>query len=227
VPTLIRVSTPVAPAATRALDERSRGRVRRLLAGGPTGNERLTGTVAALLLVLLAAEGVTVLRVRQLFTPHVFIGLLLIPPVLVKLASTGYRFARYYTRNADYRTKGPPQLPLRVLAPIVVVSTVAVFATGVALIVAGPSSRDTLLTLHKGSFIVWLGATGIHVLAYLPRIPALTRADFAARAGAARLGGRGGRWLVIATALLAGVVLAFALLPLAGSWPTHIGDFGR
>lgn len=45
------------------------------------------------------------------------------------------------------------------------------FATGVALIVAGPSSRSTLLPIQKLSFFAWLAATGIHVLAYLQRVP--------------------------------------------------------
>jgi len=54
-------------------------------------NARLTASNAVVLLVLLAAEGVTILRVRALLTPHVFIGMVLIPPVLLKVASTGWR----------------------------------------------------------------------------------------------------------------------------------------
>ena len=37
-------------------------------------NARLTASNAVVLLALLAAEGVTILRVRALLTPHVFIG---------------------------------------------------------------------------------------------------------------------------------------------------------
>ena len=59
-------------------------------------NARLTASNAVVLLALLEAEGVTILRVRALLTPHVFIGMVLIPPVLLKVASTGWRFARYY-----------------------------------------------------------------------------------------------------------------------------------
>ena len=55
-------------------------------------NARLTATNAAVLLVLLAAEGVTILRVRELLTPHVSIGVVLIPPVLLKMASTTWRW---------------------------------------------------------------------------------------------------------------------------------------
>ena len=46
-----------------------------------------------------------------LVSAHMFIGMVLIPPVLLKLASTGYRFVRYYTGSQAYRAKGPPPLP--------------------------------------------------------------------------------------------------------------------
>jgi hypothetical protein len=46
------------------------------------------------LLLLLAAEGATVLAIRQLLSVHVFLGMLLIPRAVLKLASTGYRFVR-------------------------------------------------------------------------------------------------------------------------------------
>ena len=74
---------------------------------GVAGNARLTGAIAAALLVLLAAEGATIPFIGPLLGPHIFIGLLLIPPVLLKLASTGYRFARYYTGSRRLRRKGP------------------------------------------------------------------------------------------------------------------------
>jgi hypothetical protein len=65
--------------------------------GSAAGNERLTAMTGAVLLGLLAAEGVTILFKRQMLTAHFFIGMLLIGPVLLKIGSTGYRFARYYT----------------------------------------------------------------------------------------------------------------------------------
>jgi len=46
--------------------------------GGVAGNARLTGAVAAALLVLLAAEGATIPFIGQLLGPHIFIGLLLV-----------------------------------------------------------------------------------------------------------------------------------------------------
>ena len=86
---------------------------------GVAGNARLTGGVAAALLVLLAAEGATVPFIGQLLGPHVFIGMLLIPPVLLKLGSTGYRFARYYSSNPAYVRRGPPNIALRVLSSVI------------------------------------------------------------------------------------------------------------
>jgi hypothetical protein len=127
----------------------------------------LTGIV---LFLLLAALGVTILRIGSLIWEHLFIGLLLLGPVALKLGSTGYRFVRYYTRNPVYRRKGPPPPWLRLLAPLVVLSTVVVFASGVVLLLLGPSSRSTLLLVHKASFFVWLAATAVHVLGHLPEV---------------------------------------------------------
>jgi hypothetical protein len=140
----------------------------RLTAGGTDGNERLTVEAGLLLFVLLAVLGVTILRIGQLLSVHLFLGLLLIGPVVLKLASTGYRFARYYTSNPPYRHKGPPPPYLRLLAPAVVLSTVVVFASGVALLLLGPSSRGSLMLIHKASFFVWLACTALHVLGHLP-----------------------------------------------------------
>jgi hypothetical protein len=139
-------------------------------------NERLTAAAGVALLLLLAAEGVTILFIRPLLPEHVFIGLLLVPPIVLKAGSTGWRFLRYYAGDEDYVRRGPPALPLRLLAPLVVVSTVAVFATGIALIVIGPRG-GIVLGLHKASFVVWLAATGVHVLGHLRRLPRLAFAE--------------------------------------------------
>ena len=103
-------------------------------AWGPPGNERLTSSVGMVLLVLLAVETLTTLALRSFLHVHIFLGLLLLPPVALKLATTGWRFVRYYTRNEPYRHEGPPRPLLRVLAPLLVASTMSLFGTGVALI---------------------------------------------------------------------------------------------
>ncbi len=193
--------------------------VRRLISGGATGNELLTAATSAVLIALLAVIGVTIIALRPLLWVHLFVGMLLIGPIVLKLSSTGYRFVRYYTANPAYRSKGPPPLPLRLIAPIVVISTVVVLASGVALLFAGPSSRGTLLPIHKLSFIVWVAFTGLHVLAHLPSMPRALRADYRHSAGLLHDGnGRTGRVLSLAGALTAGVVLAIVLIPQFGPW---------
>lgn len=182
------------------------------------GNERLTGLAAAVLLVLLAIEGVTIVFLRPLLSVHLFVGLLLIPPVAVKLASTGWRFARYYAGARPYRAKGPPPALLRVLiAPAVVLTTVAVFASGVWLLAAGPHVRGPLLPIHKASFIAWFAVTTVHVLWHLPSIPRALRGEYA-RGARREHPGRLARQLALAVALAAGVALAIALVPHYAPW---------
>lgn len=74
--------------------------------GGSVGNERLTAATAVALLVLLAVEGVTILFLRPLLSVHVFVGMLLLPPVALKLGSVGWRLARYYVGSREYVLKG-------------------------------------------------------------------------------------------------------------------------
>ncbi len=138
-------------------------------------NERLTAATAVVLLAMLAAEGVTILFVRPLLSMHELIGVLLIPPVAVKLAAAGYRFARYYQGRPEYVRKGPPHVLMRfVVAPVLVASTIGVLATGVV-ILALHQHHGIVVGLHKASFVVWFGAAGIHVLAYARRIPLFLR----------------------------------------------------
>ena len=183
---------------------------RRERLGGTSGNEILTSATAATLTILLLAEGVTVLRMNGLVTAHMFIGMVLIPPIVLKLASTGYRFARYYTGARPYREKGPPYLPLRVLAPVLVFATIGLFGTGVWMMASGHRS-DTVMFFHKASFIVWGVVFGIHFLVYVPRVWRSLRADWSdARRYA--VPGAGWRGMLVAASLGGGVALALALL---------------
>jgi hypothetical protein len=183
-----------------------------------TGNSRITGGAAALLLLLLALEGATIPFIGQLIGPHIFIGVLLIPPVALKLASTGYRFLRYYTGARGYRRNGPPALLLRLLAPGVVVTTLALFGTGVALLLAGPPSNQLVLA-HKASFIAWFALMTAHVLGHLLELPRLALADWRRHGGReAALAGAGLRVSILVASVLAGLVLAVESVSLAGPW---------
>jgi hypothetical protein len=199
-------------------------RAGRLTGGGTSGNERLTAATGAVLLVPLAVIGVTLLDLRGLLWVHLFVGMLLIGPVLLKMSTTGYRFIGYYTARPAYRRKGPPPLALRLLAPLVILSTLVVLATGVALLFIGPSSRDTLLPIHKDSFIVWAVFTGLHLLGHLVELPGQLRADYGRSAAlSGDVTGRSGRVLALAGALVAGAVLAILVIPEFGAW-LHSSD---
>ena len=216
--------------------------------GGTDGNERLTTITGVILLVLLAVIGVTILRIGQLISVHLFVGYLLIGPVALKLASTGYRFVKYYSGNPAYRRKGPPELVLRLIAPIVVLTTVIVLASGIVLMFQGADHRDPWLLIHKASFIVWVVFTAIHVLGHLPRVVSLLRpgtklptiegispdliagwsAEHNERSPAAMaVPGRNGRAIALASAVVLGVVLAVVLIPDFSSWTSHITAFAH
>ena len=184
--------------------------------GGTEGNDVLTATTAAALTLLLLAEGVTILRLDGLRTLHMFIGLVLIPPVLLKLGSTGYRMVKYYAGSFPYRRKGPPALPMRLLAPVLVLATLGVFASGVALLLAGHRS-DTLMFLHKGSFIVWGAVFGIHFLVHLQRMLRSVSENWRA-SGRQGVPGAGARAMLLAASLGGGFALALALLGTITSW---------
>jgi hypothetical protein len=190
---------------TSAATTRVRNR-RRL--GGAAGNARLTALAGALVLVLLAVEGATIPFLGALLSVHIFVGMLLLGPVALKLASTGYRFARYYVGDAAYVAKGPPHIALRLLAPLLVVSTLTVLGTGVALLALGPAHhRDFVLGLHKASFLVWFVLMSVHVLVYAPRLPrAVLSGNTRARIG------------LVAGSVVAGAVLAGAAYSLAAPW---------
>jgi hypothetical protein len=122
---------------------------RRPRAGRAAGNEILTSAAAAVLVLLLLAEGITIVHMRGLLSAHMFIGLVLIPPALLKLGSTGYRVISYYLGSRAYRAKGPPVLLLRTLAPVLVAGTIAVLASGVLLLAAADCSASARLRLPR------------------------------------------------------------------------------
>jgi hypothetical protein len=187
-------------------------------AWGPPGNERLTASVGLVLLVLLGIETLTTLALSSYLPEHIFLGLLLIPPVALKLASTGWRFARYYAHSRPYRLAGPPRLLLRLIAPVLVLATLTLFGSGVAIILVGHGGGP-LLQIHAVSFAVWGVLIAIHILAYLARVAREGPADWRRRAD--RVAGDRGRRAGLLAALLAGVILALATYSAQDSWLDH------
>jgi hypothetical protein len=196
--------------------------------GGTDGNEQLTAIGAAILLVLFAVLGVTILFIGQLLWLHLFLGVLLVGPVALKLASTGYRFVRYYTANPAYQRKGPPHPLMRMLGPFVILSTVGVFLTGLLLLIDGPSAPGVVRVLHKLTFFAWLAAVGVHVLGHLLEMPAALRAVSHAEGRRHNLPGSRGRALAVFVALAGGLGLALLFLPDIHNWTAGgLFDFGH
>jgi hypothetical protein len=105
-------------------------------------------------------------------------------------------------------------------APVLVLTTVVVLASGVVLLLAGPSSRGALLPVHKLAFIVWAAFFALHVLWHLPALPRALRAEYAPDGplSGERLPGRDGRALALGGALVAGVAVAVVAIPQFGPW---------
>jgi hypothetical protein len=203
--------------------------------GGPAGNARLTAWTGIVLLVLFLAELVTLLDLDGLISWHIVIGTLLVPPALLKTATTGWRIARYYTAGQPYRRAGPPPMLLRILGPLVVLSTLAVLGSGIGLAVVGVDAGRTpflrvlgypmtALTVHQGTFILWAVFTGLHALGRL--VPAFHIVT--ARRPAPTVPGRLPRTSLLVLCLAVAAVSAALVLSLSGNWTTgDLHHFGR
>jgi hypothetical protein len=178
-------------------------------------NQRLTALAGAALYILLVAIVVTVLDISGLLSAHYMVGFLLIPPVLLKLGSTGYRFVRYYAGDEPYHRAGAPPILLRfVVAPVLVASTVVVFGTGLELWLFGFQFGSGWMEAHTASAVAMLLAAGAHLLAHARRS---TEVLLSEAVGGAREA-LAGRPLVVASLLL-GAALAMASLFYASPFP--------
>jgi len=185
-------------------------RIAQRLPGGPRGNRHLTALLGALLLLGILAElGTLVLGLERTLPWHIALGVALIPVVLLKLASTGWRMIRYYTHAAAYRADGPPRPFLRGIAPIVVGATLALLGSGVGLVVAGPNAQF-FRALHGASFAIFLLVVGVHAIAHLPKIRRFAFADSGQ--------GHALRRAAVGFALVSGGALAVAAAHSAGPW---------
>lgn len=203
--------------------------------GGPAGNARLTAWTGLLLLVLIGVELVTLLDVHRWIDWHIVVGVLLIPPALIKTASTGWRIVHYYAGSRPYREAGPPPLALRLLGPPVVLFTLAVLSSGLALILVSPDTGRrvfasaggvsvSLLTIHKATFVVWGIVTGVHAVGRL--VPAL-QLTVLQSSDRPRVPGRRRRLATLAAALVCGALAATLAVSAAGAWRTANADHLR
>jgi hypothetical protein len=174
-------------------------------------NARLTAMVGVVLLVLFTAEVVTViLGAKQVLSVHAVIGYLLIPVVLLKMASTSWRVIQYYRHDADYRRHGPPPLFLRVLGPVLMALTVVLLASGVVTYIGPSWAHPTALLTHQVSFYLWLAAVASHVIAHFLETFRLTARDFSPRRSRL-VSGLWRRRSAVVASLAAGVALALIL----------------
>ncbi|MBV9229019.1 MAG: hypothetical protein JOZ18_06870, partial [Chloroflexi bacterium] len=148
---------------------------------GVIGNERLTALVSLVLLVLIIVELITSAFLRIWLPAHTIIGVLLVGPLLVKMGSTGWRFLRYYTRAPAYVRRGPPPLVLRVLGPVLLITTLVMVGSGIGLVVTGP--LQPFLLTHVFSALVWLPLIAVHSLAHVKQVPQSIASDWSSRLG--------------------------------------------
>ena len=202
-------------------------RPRRLLGGGTTGNERLTGATGGVLIVLLAVIGVTIVALGPLLWVHLFVGMLLIGPGRAEA-----RQHRLPLRPLLHRptrataARGRPRCALRLIAPIVVLThrrrvrqrrRAAVRRSELARHAAA-DPQGQLLRLDRVH-----GACTCSLICR-PCSRSL-RADYVARRRERRADGpvhdadgRAGRVMSLAGALVLGLVLAILVIPEFGPW---------
>jgi len=183
-------------------------------------NSRLVAMSGLALLILLPVPYVSALGLDSLWRVHYFSGLLLVPLLGVKLGGTGWRAVRYYLGDRGFRADGPPHPMPRITAPILVLSTVVLFLSGVEMLL-GADRFGSWSTIHNGAAIVFTGALGLHLLAHLWDTPREVAADLVpSRATApAKVSGARRRTAVTVIAIVAGISLATAAMPVS-HWQT-------
>lgn len=194
-------------------------------------NMRLTSSIGLVIFVELFVIGITVPAIGQLFTLHAILGYMLIPPLIFKMFSTGFRFFKYYTKDPKYKAAGPPHTLLRIAAPFLVLATTLLFVSGVALMVVGPYSQSAVSwkQIHQVSFVLWFGLTALHVVSYIPRASYQFFGDMGLRSfgslkfSSLAVRGKNARLTVMAIAVGSGLLLALALYTTIAPWTKLFG----
>jgi hypothetical protein len=175
-------------------------------------------------LILLIAELATVvLGAASVLSLHAAIGLILVPPVVVKLASTTWRMVNYYLGTAAYTHRGPPPALARVLGPILSLTIVLVLASGGALILGPSSLHQTALQVHKVTFYLALLLIVAHLAMHLTQPLGLAARDWVNRRGATLL--VRATWTGIIGSVLLGARLALTIAGHAEPYLQHY--YGR
>lgn len=212
-------------------DDAPRGRIAGMLGGGVAGNRRLTSTLGIVLLVLLVVQVLSAvwfaLLSYNLHAPggagfglvrpvHFFVGFLLFPLIGLKLAATGWRFARYYTRNRSYHDAGAPRPVLRLIAPLLVLSVVVLFASGVEMWSFQNQLGIPWIAVHDLAAFTFVALLAVHVAYHLREAQRVARHDLRAPVAGAIT-----RRALLAGGTVAGLTLAVG----AAQWPSAALSF--
>lgn len=204
-------------------------------AAGVAGNKRLTSLLGVALLALLVLQVASALFFALLTynvaffngpaydvvrPVHFFVGFALMPLLGLKLASTGWRFSRYYLRARAYRRAGPPHWPARLIAPLLVISGVSVFASGVEMWSFQNQLGWPWTAIHNVAAFTFVAVLTIHVVLYAREAHAEAAADLTtsrtSEPGREPPGGGLTRRALLGAAVVAGAVLGAG----ASGWPS-------
>ncbi len=208
---------PAPDAVSRAARPKYPGRGR-LAHLGIEANERLTGTTALVLLVLLAIEGATIVRVQfALDAPRVHWS---------TAGAARHRqdvehdvaLCKVLPRYAGVSPQGSAAgCRCRVLGPFTVILTAIVFVTGFLLLLGPTSMRNEYFQLHRASFIAWFAVMVIHVLGHVGDMTRSSTKDWTRRTRKLVAGARARR-VVLAASLVVGLGFALVIVSYVGPW---------
>jgi hypothetical protein len=175
-------------------------------------NKRMTAIAGTILFVLIIVELVITANLNELLSEHIFIGVLLSGPLVIKMFSTGYRFFRYYTKSPDFVRAGPPNILLRLLAPFLVVITILVFVSGFGLVLGGHAHEELFFKIHAVSVALWLPLLAVHIYAYIRKASGLIANDWTGKSKT-RVPGREGRLGINVAAIIVSGIAAIIMTP--------------
>jgi hypothetical protein len=180
----------------------------------------LIGMSGSVILPLILVEVATVaLGVKNVITLHVAVGLVLIGPIMVKLASVTHRMLSYYRGVSEYLRRGKPTDGLRLLGGALAVATILLVVSGLELIVGPSRLQAPARSVHVATAYLTVALIIVHVAIHLPKALRLASAD--ARPHAPIVPGARSRWLALTASLALGGLLALLLAGRGASYLHH------
>jgi hypothetical protein len=174
------------------------------------GNLILTSHAGLVILFFLVLLYFTGLEFSPLRGVHFGLGFALIPILLVKLGSTGWRAVNYYFDRDPYRAAGPPWLLPRIMALPLTLFAVSATISGVVLWAQG-TDRGTWATVHIYSVIALAVVVVVHLVIY-------TRKAFRASTRSLEQTKTTKQERVMVWALLVALVIGSAAVGLEPTW---------